>query len=511
MHRPLVALLPLVLLAGTLSACNTAYRRAVARAEAATAAGDLHGAALAWRDACRHDPDGDACPRAREAARAFVAEAVAAAAPACAAGDPDGCSRAILPAYLLSPDDPEATRLLDESARLHAARCPPETPGDPAAEIARLSCLEAWRTAAPTPTYRARLDELARSLAGELARRAGAAEARELPAATHALLSTAACLDPSYRPAAAEAQRVIRERGIPLSLAVRAAGRRAPAAERLCEDVRGTIPVVSCGGGEGTPLEVDVWVDLGKARYAVEETEHVARRLVEVREVPNPAYGAVAERLRHLDNRVDSAAREAKRLRERCEADRLRNLERHDEWDHSCRRALEAEDKLREREREADRVRDELAGIPPTLPEEIWVTVPYRERLHRWTAPLAARIEGPEGRPVAATPPGGVLVHEDLERPAIPDVGVAGDPFEELPPGHFEELAARALGGPLATWVGEALAARAADRAAGCDGEGPAWSPAWLACRAEAAEWRGRPVREELLTAPGALAPLPCK
>jgi hypothetical protein len=303
---------------------------------------------------------------------------------------------------------------------------------------------------------------------------------------------------------------------VPLEVTVRPApgSEPAPGADRLCAAVAAAAPPFACGG-TGAPIRVAVELSLGPPRYSRMVTERAFQRRAGTRQVPNPEWAAEDERVRDADDRVRRAEGEQRRLGERCEQTRQeaigsRYARPHAvEWD--CDRAEAASRERMRLESDAADARRRRDGVPPTLDEDVYETVPYREKLHRWTATFAARASGPDGAAVEVTPPDGVLVHEDLERPEIPDAGVPGDPYEDLPPGRFAELAVNALRGPLASLAREALLARARAREAACAGEGPAWSDAWLACRAEAAFWQGRPIEAELLRGPGATAPIGCR
>ncbi len=473
------SLLAVLLAAVVLPACSTAHGRAVERAAAAAASGDLVAAALAWKEACHLEPAD--CPRAAAARREAVAAAAALAAPDCSAGETGACVEALRPARALAPDEPVLVGLAEEAAQLLRARC-----GGGASLQAR-ACAERWQGALAAPANDRALAAWRTTLAADFRQRAAGLDG---PAADALLLGAAACLagDGSDHEAAAAAASAF-DRTIARKLAVTWRVEAVPPQLR-CESLVVNLPVRCAMGGLVLQVEGRLDEPEHQRASAVVPVEWIAG----TRHVPNPAYDAAANRVLLLEDALRHAEEELVVARSECEgaerawrdAGSCLSCPARNWRETACDVRRDYESITRDRSFELSNARSALHATPPHLEEEVRMHGSVEQLHHRWSARWTVRLALGERQRATS----GTAVHEDVEHPAFRPAALAADPLE-LPPHDLgaAELAAATTAAARAL-VGEALAAQAAAREEACPLP-VRYEAGWLRCRAEVERLRG--------------------
>lgn|GEM_PF-2072302 len=490
-----------------LSGCNTAYREAMSRAEAAAIQGDFMTAAHAYREACAASPDDEkACSRAPIFALKATDQAIMSARPACDAGDLDRCLPPLLATRDLIPDHPEVTAMLEKASQLHMEHCSQWNPEGPLATAAAgLACLQSRGQQLPVPSYQALITERAQQLSSRFAELAATAQGKDSAGAATVLWSAAQCLAPGVHTSSRFGQArqgFLTQSAIPI--AARIGGRIPPSiSDRLsglCESMSANLaPAARCvesGTVPGQPesLEIRVNALIERPVENVSKDTRSLRYLSGTRQVRNPEYRAARKRLaeaeRNFDfvestkNDRDKECKEAKRTHAATCVDCPEA-----EQKSPCDEALELAEDLKGRTRERNEARRHLDATPETLTEEVYDDFVYSVRTYRWSLSYRFTIESSTPGSVPTAPLEGALRFEDQEHVGFEPGGLMPNPLDMPTSVDYANAFIQHVAPSMFEAVKRDSMARGAARRAQCNALPQDWGLPWVQCWAEASLW----------------------
>jgi hypothetical protein len=508
---PLVRTVSLSLALVVLGGCNTAYREAMSRARDAATSGDFLTAAFAYRDACRAAPDDeDACTRAPIFAEKATDQALVGARPACEAGDLDQCIPPLLPAHDLIPTHPEVNALLEKASQVHTERCSRwKADGPLATAVAGLACLQLRGAQLPVPRYQALLTERAEGLGARFAELAATARGPRTAGAATVLWSTAKCFSPGDALSTrAEQSRLdfLSQSAIPIvaELGGSMSSRVAEALSDVCGRLSSGFPpwarCVQPGTAPGPlePLQLSVSARIQRPRETVARDIRSVRYVSGTRQVPNPQYDAVHQRLHSTEQRLRELERVKRDKDAACE--QLRKVHgascvgcpKQDNQKTVCDEAKELAESWKRLDKERELARQELAKHPATLVEELHDTFTYPVRMVRWSSDFQFTLQANTRGGTQPVQQSGALRFEDEEHVGFSPAGLKPNPLEE----PNAQAYANAFLQQLAPHVFEAVRrdgeARGAARRAECGAMPENWGLPWVQCWAESALWSGQ-------------------
>lgn len=486
------------------SGCYTALRQAIERGEAASARGDLLGAAVAFRDACQLDPsDAELCARSRQATRAAVDGAVAQARPLCAAGDVAGCLAAIKPVRVFG-NDPAIGEILDQAGWAHAQGCASAPLDSPEAAVVLVRCLESRSKELPTASYRDRIREGRMRAADLLVQRARASADRH-PGSASALLGAAACLDgeaSTREKLEAATSRFLEKAQLPVSIEVKVPGGPPPVElAALCQTARGKLPAtVRCDGSAKTVLPkigISIDLDLKPLAHEVTDTVREVRYLARTDLVRNPDHAITQRDLRHDRRAAERLQNELAVARADCEtaqsllarANYCTHCQERAYEESTCNRAEALRLTYNERVDAYNDGVDQLNRTPAVVQQNVYETFRYVEHHHRWEAPLSARFDVRGARAAAPFTDSATVRFERVEHVGFEPAGLEAAPRRDPTPSEVHQLVADRLVEQISRLVGTELGARARDQLSACGAPPATLNDVWLECWAEATFW----------------------
>jgi hypothetical protein len=491
-----------------LSGCNTAYREAMSRAEAAAIQGDFMAAAHAYREACAASPDDEkACSRAPVFALKATDQAIMSARPACDAGDLDRCLPPLLATRDLIPDHPEVTAMLEKASQLQTEHCSQwKAEGPLATAAAGLACLQSRGQQLPVPSYQALLAERAQQLSSRFAQLAATAQGKDSAGAATVLWSAAQCLAPGAEAGSRidqARQGFLTQSAIPI--AARVGGRiPPPIADRLsslCESMSANLaPAARCvesgtAPGQPKPLEIRVNAFIERAVENVSKNMRSLRYLSGTRQVRNPEYRAARKRLEtaehdfatveSMKNDKDEECKESKRTHAAScvdcpEAEKKKS---------PCDEARELSEDLEGRTHERNEARRHLDATPETLTEEVYDDFVYSVRSYRWSSSYRFTLESSSPGSVPTAPQEGALRFEDQEHVGFEPGGLRPDPLKVPSSVDYANAFIQQVVPSVFEAVKQDSMARGAARRAQCNELPQSWGLPWVQCWAESSLW----------------------
>lgn len=532
--------------AGAQLACGSPYDKALDRGIEAERAGDLHGAARAYREACAARPEKkDICRRAEIIADAAVKADVRRATPLCRAGnvtackaaladaealvpnhpavvalytetgkrflgqaeaacaknDVDGCLTALAPARDLLPPSPRLQATIDRSGALYADRCASRQLTSPDDAVALVACLEALTSHTGTAAYQARVAKEATRASVAFAGVRDDGWQKQLVGASFVIDSAVSCFAPndvSMRRTQASRAGFLAASTIPFVLETTGA-QAFPDPATACATVAHAIgPAVTCTpapAAQPPPITLGINLSVGRVVHNVDTTSYSVRYQSGTRTLPNPAYRPAARRLRDAEDALRQAEDEASRLEGECNAAKSSLssashcydcTERSDK-DRVCSEYDSAENLADRREDDVDSARRDLNNTPEYLHEAIYSDHQVIEEHHSWQMNVAIEWRLGQNAPhVLRSAP----TYTDTVRAAFEPAGVTGDGLQSPPDGYFHRDVQKRFVSAAADITLHEAKRRASARAGACQGR-PRWTGDWLECWAESTLWSG--------------------
>jgi hypothetical protein len=518
-----------------LSGCNTAYREAMSRAEAAAIQGDFLTAAFAYREACAASPDDEkACTRAPVFAQKATDQAIMDARPACDAGDLDRCLPPLLVTRDLIPDHPEVTAMLEKASQLHIERCDQWKPeGSLATASAGLSCLQSRSHQLPVLSYQALLLERGQKLSRRFGELASTAQGPDAAGASLVLWSAARCLapEPVTGTRVGQARESFFSRSA-IPVAARVNGRIPPriadSLSHLCESMAENLaPAARCAEGatepgQPEPLEIRVNTVIEHPVENVSKDLRSVRYLSGTRQVRNPDYRAARKRLEEAESNYHFFESAKSDKDKECKESKRTHAAscvgcKEPEEKSPCEEAQELAKDLEGSERELRAARVHLDSTPEALTEEIYDDFMYTVRTHRWASGYRFTLESSAPGSVPTAPKAGQLSFEDQEHVGFEPGGLVPDPLVEPTAADYANAFIQHAVPLVFDAVKQDSMARGAARRAQCNALPQDWGLPWVQCWAEASLWesgqepRGGEFLQLLAASAGSTAPLSCR
>jgi hypothetical protein len=499
---PLLALL-------VLSGCNTAYREAMAQARDAALRGDFITAARSYRSACAAAPeDKKACPLVPIFVEKGVNQALESARPPCEAGELDRCIPPLLAALDLSPQQPEATELLEKASQLHTERCATRWKDESAlnTEVAGLACLQARGHQFPLPSYQTLLTERASKLASRFAELAVTAEHQGTAGAATVLWSTAQCLSPGSEPMSRTQQALQAFRyqsAIPVE--TRIGGPMVPqiaaGLSNLCQRLSSALPTgARCAElgtvpGQPEPLQLQVDALIQRVTENVSEDVRSVRYVSGTRWVPNPDYPAAQDDVERAEREYARANAHKDDMDDACEEEKHTHeatcvgCPDSPKKTDACDKARDLHDDYSSAARALSAANSHLANTPESVREDVYDTYTYTALIHRWSSGFRYTLRTNTPGVTTAAGQQGTISFEDEEHEGFSPAGIYEDRLEIPPPSAYSEAFLKQLAPQVTGAVQRDIQVRAAQRRAECSTLPADWSVSWVQCWAESALW----------------------